>query len=231
MDEFDRYIERLLNAQYDASESLKHELTKGQVRERFIRQQISDQFGGSFICVSGVMRLLQNQYKQCDMAIVPHKVRRRGIGEEYLIEPSDTVLIADVKSTLCLKDMREWNDLSDQIHKVCKDKSPQVGIVAYRYPSDTKNILKAFGYRFDSSLEGYFYDQKLKLQYPKLDFLLLLHNIEDSEDKRLLVRRNPKPRGRTPQDYRPFISFQGDHATKQFWEMLRSMTDTLFKSE
>jgi len=82
--DYNRYIEKLLNDHFDASLLLNHELTKGQVRERFIRDQINSQFGGTTLCTSGVMSVRevrgQVEYKQADLVIFPHSIRRREIG-------------------------------------------------------------------------------------------------------------------------------------------------------
>src|SRR5882757_5932380 len=119
--DFNKYVEKLLNDHYDASSLLVHELTKGQVRERFIRDQINNQFSGSMLCVSGILPVKEmktkTDYKQCDLVIFSHNVRRREVGAEYLIDPKETLLIADIKSSLKFRDIVEWDSISKEIHK------------------------------------------------------------------------------------------------------------------
>ncbi|OGG65433.1 hypothetical protein A3I99_01630 [Candidatus Kaiserbacteria bacterium RIFCSPLOWO2_02_FULL_45_11b] len=227
--DYNRYIEKLLNDHFDASLLLNHELTKGQVRERFIRDQINSQFGGTTLCTSGVMSVRevrgQVEYKQADLVIFPHSIRRREIGAEYLIDPKDVLLIADVKSSVEKRDIVEWNKIAEKIHKREKkenwNKDTQVGVISYRYSKvDFRSLLKQFGFVYSKDYGVYIYKRGSE-EISNLDFLFILHNV-DGEDRRLLLRRNKKaPRQK---DFIPYTLLIDQAASDGFWEMLYSLT-------
>jgi hypothetical protein len=224
---YNKYIEKLLNDNFEASELLQHELTKGLVREKFIREQINNQFGGNVNCVSGVLTVQKVkeriEYKQCDLVIFNHIVRRREIGTEYLIDPKDALLIADVKSSLRAQDLREWDVIAGKIQKRAKKEEwinpVQVGLICYRYRSESyRTFLRNFGFMYDNETDSYVYRNSAK-QIKNLDYLFVLHNTED--DKRLLIRRNIKiPRQR---NFVPYTMFTGQHASDNFWSFIASL--------
>jgi hypothetical protein len=234
--DYNRYIEKLLNDHFDASLLLHHELTKGQVRERFIRDQINNQFGGSSLCTSGVMSVREVrgkvEYKQADLVLFPHSTRRREIGAEYLIDPKDVFLIADVKSNVENRDLFEWDTIAQKIHlrekKENWSKDTQVGIISYRYNKiEFHSLLKKFGFVFSRDYEAYVY-KKASETILNLDFLFILHNI-DGEDRRILLRRNKKvPRQK---DFVPYTLLMDQAASDGFWGMLYSLTEVYSQSK
>ncbi len=227
---YNRYIEKLLNDHFEASLLLNHELTKGQVRERFIRDQINNQFGGSSLCTSGVMSVREVrgkvEYKQADLVLFPHSTRRREIGAEYLIDPKDVFLIADVKSNVENRDLVEWDTIAHKIHLREKRenwaKDTQVGIISYRYNRvEFHSLLKKFGFLYSKGYGAYLYKEKSE-SISNLDFLYILHNV-DGEDRRILLRRNIKaPRQK---DFVPYTLLTDQAASDGFWAMLYSLTE------
>lgn len=227
--DYNNYIERLLNDHFEASQLLRHELTKGMVREKFIRDQINNQFGGSVNCVSGIMEVARRsehiEYKQCDLVMYTHQIRKREIGTEYLINPQETLLIADIKSSLKPVHIREWEVIASKIKKSAKkekwvDKT-QIGLICYRYDNDSyKTLLKMFGFHYDRNLDTYEYRENIqKIFY--LDYIFILHNHE-GEDKRFLIRRIEK--NKKDKFTNPYIFQTGDRASDDFWTFIYSLT-------
>ena len=225
---YNRYIERLLNDQYEAAELLGHELTKGEIREEFIREQINNQFGGTVLCVSGVLSIekKKERYKQCDLALLSHKTRRRELGHQYLINPKDVLLIADVKSSLKMRDIKEWDEIAKKIHKRAKKEkwviTPQIGLISYRYTQKISTLLKKFGYKYVEQIDTWVYE-KGSVFYKNIDYVFVLEN-SDTEDKRILLRRDEvKKKGHPPKSFKKYLCFLGNGAVDNFWAILESL--------
>ena len=74
LDKFDEYFQKLLIAQYDISEIIEHKLTRGQMREDFLKRVITDQFPNLSI-TSGVITDNRTQSPQTDIIITKHSCR------------------------------------------------------------------------------------------------------------------------------------------------------------
>lgn len=183
-DEFDEYIEKLLLVQFDASEIIKHNLTKGEVREDFLKEEVSKQF--AHICYhKGFIVDNEKEYQsgQLDIIITGHDARARKYGEQSMVDIKDTKIVLEVKSCANTQDLRKLERVAKELKLLSDEPSLKVGMYCYLYSIKEENMLKKFGFKYDKDIKGYFEDKSLKYEFENIDFILALDNREDETDK------------------------------------------------
>ena len=68
LEEIDLYKEKILQYQYEVSEGITHQLTKGEIRERFIMNLIKESVPG-IKTLNGIIASNSNQSPQIDLII------------------------------------------------------------------------------------------------------------------------------------------------------------------
>jgi len=190
---FDLYIENLLLAQYEVSEIFPHNLTKGEVREDFIKDQCKIQFD-NIVFAKGQIANLNNRYSsQLDIIVCNKNTRMRKLGSHDLVASDDCKVIIEVKSKLNNKEANDFNKKSRRIKRICTaDEKPLCGLVTYTLGIKTDTFLINFGYKYNKLLKSFIYDKNLKLQYPNIDFILSLHKDDEKNAQFYLRKDNQK---------------------------------------
>lgn len=228
-DQHDEYLERLLQAQYDASEFVEHKLTRGEIREDFIRSIIEKEYR-SLSCVKGFLCTNNDQLGQCDLAILPLNVRLRSNGNQIQIDPAETKLVCDVKSTITTRDIKKANDLGKKMQMLYSDNSPLVGLFGYRIKNQLKSFVGDFGYtlqRLDSNDTGtYSLTLDYTPRYPYIDFIISIHNtniqleenINQPDTRKFYIIRD--------RNNNKFNLFLNEPITKNFFDLISSIART-----
>lgn len=186
-DEFDEYIEKLLLVQFDASEKIKHNLTKGEVREDFLKEEVNKKF--AHICYhKGFIVENEKEYQsgQLDIIITGNDARIRKYGDQSMVDIRDSRIVLEVKSCATTADLKKL----DQVDREIKSHSdtPQsirIGMFCYSYTIQETNKLKKIGFRYDKELDGYFDDISIEKDFPNIDFVLALAgNKSDGEESK-----------------------------------------------
>ena len=186
-DKFDEYIEKLLLVQFDASEIIKHNLTKGEVREDFLKEEVNKQF--AHICYhKGFIVDNEKEYQsgQLDIIITGNDARIRKYGDQSMVDIRDARIVLEVKSCATTADLskldqvaREIKSHSDTPHSI------KIGMFCYSYAIQEPNMLKKFGFKYDKELDGYFDDISIENDFNSIDFILALDGnkteVEDSK--------------------------------------------------
>ena len=106
--EYYHYTERLLSVQYDVSEMIKHSLTRGEVREYFLKDVIEKTFNNSLELQRGILDIGEEYDSQIDLAILREKTISPKIGDKTLIDPENCLMILEVKSNAKGKEMTDF---------------------------------------------------------------------------------------------------------------------------
>lgn len=180
LDRYDEYIEKLLLAQYEVSEMIDHRLTRGEIREDFIKHQVQLQYN-SINCCKGVIADAndQNQSGQIDFIVPKHNARNRKMGDYSIFGIDDVLFIIEVKSNATGNDFKELNEKSGNYKTMAGTDAPMVGMFCYYYDLQMKNLLKRFGYKYDDEIQGYLQEEDYELTYPNIDFVVALDYNEE----------------------------------------------------
>lgn len=175
-DEFDEYIEKLLLVQFDASEIIKHNLTKGEVREDFLKKEVNNQF--AHICYhKGFIVDNKKEYQsgQLDIIITGNDARIRKYGDQSMVDINDARIVLEVKSCTTTADLKKLDQVASEIKSYSDEPhSIKIGMFCYSYAIQEPNMLKKFGFRYDKELDGYFDDISIENDFGNIDFILAL---------------------------------------------------------
>jgi hypothetical protein len=184
-EQYHNYSQNLLLAQHDVSEIIKHNLTRGEVREDFIIdyltktiQNCKEHLKRGFIHLDA-----GGQSGQADILLVKKFAEIIGLGERgnVIINPNDCLMVIEVKSTLTGTYLNEFNTEASSI----KLANPDVvcGIFAYKADLEKKTIMNRCGYDYNVEASIYFDSKKepLPTWYPYIDFILLLDKLEEND--------------------------------------------------
>lgn len=186
-DEFDEYIEKLLLVQFEASEIIKHNLTKGEVREDFLKKEVNKQF--AHICYHKAF-IVDNdkeyQSGQLDIIITGYDARSRKNGDQSMVDIRDSRIVLEVKSCATTADLKKLDQVAREIKSHSDTpQSIRIGMFCYSFTIQEANMLKKFGFRYDKEIDGYFDDISIEKDFPNIDFVLALAgNKSDGEESK-----------------------------------------------
>jgi hypothetical protein len=181
-DKYDEYTEGMLLAQYRVSEMINHKLTRGEVREDFLKLQIELQYDG-IRCCKGVIADCegQNQSEQIDLIIAKPNAQVRRMGSHSLISVDDAVFIIEVKSNATGADFTALNSKANRYKSMNGGQSLLVGMFCYNYDLKMKTVLRRFGYAYDEEVQGFQKQSGIALQYNSIDFAVSLDENEEED--------------------------------------------------
>ncbi len=172
VDELNFYDQKMLRLQYEVSECFTHQLTKGEVREDFIKEYIKKKIRNIEILKGSIVKDNKTS-SQLDMIICNDSVIYNQYGSHYLIESEFCKQAIEVKSTLNNKYIKQFINVTKNIKEMNAD--IKTGMFAYSLGDNPKNILKHFGYEYDIDLDMYYYNpEKIKNEYRYIDYLICI---------------------------------------------------------
>ena len=172
VDELNFYDQKMLRLQYEVSECFTHQLTKGEVREDFIKEYIKKKIRNIEILKGSIVKDNKTS-SQLDMIICNDSVIYNQYGSHYLIESEFCKQVIEVKSTLNNKYIKQFINVTKNIKEMNAD--IKTGMFAYSLGDNPKNILKHFGYEYDIDLDMYYYNpEKIKNEYRYIDYLICI---------------------------------------------------------
>lgn len=176
---YDEYLEKLLLLQYEASNIFSHKLTKGEVREDFIKQIIRSQYESARL-FKGAILSGDYQSSQIDIISVSQSLnpRIRSLGNDSLIDIKDAKLIVEIKSVAKTSELNKLNKLAEEIKALDDYQDTKIGMFMYDYEIKKENMLKKFGYKYDSEIDSFIDDAPIT--FANIDFVVSLDPNSDS---------------------------------------------------
>lgn len=178
-EEIDLYLRDVLKMQYMVSDSISHRLTKGELREKFIRRMVQDEFP-NLLLKSGILCVDTWQSTQGDFLWLREGAR---IGNLNLYDLEDCQMFMEIKSQATAAELRTINETAGNLKQRHTGELPiKVGMFCYSTSANEKTILRKFGFTYDKEIEGYnAYTQSTDVMR-NVDFLFSL-NIVDEQDE------------------------------------------------
>ena len=178
-DEVDLYIQEVLKMQYMVSNNISHRLTKGELREKFIRRVVQDEFP-NLLLKSGILCEGTWQSTQGDFLWLRDGAR---IGNLDLYDLKDCLMFMEIKSQATAKELRAINDTAKNLKQRYTGDFPiKVGMFCYGTVADAKTILRKFGFTYDKEIDGYNAYAKSKDVMPNVDFIFSLNIVDDPDE-------------------------------------------------
>jgi hypothetical protein len=196
-DEFHKYTENLISAQYNVSEIIQHELTKGEVREEFVMDTIQKGFSNTINLKRGFLQVGSVQSNQMDILLLEQNAPVVNLANQTIVSPESCKMVLEVKGNATGNDLKEYNDKIAKIKDVQTGSCPLFGVFCYRIKLTEKTILNRFGFTYDISSD-YFYDEYDSgknvsgrvTEYPNIDFLISIEIDELGQNKQFYLRKN-----------------------------------------
>lgn len=188
--ELDLYIQELLSLQFKASNGITHNPTKGTLREKFIKQEVLNQYP-ALLLKSGILVDEGWQSSQVDFIWLKENAR---VGNFNVYELSDCKMFMEIKSCAKHSEFMDLNTVSEEIHMRAIEKNPEhhilTGMFCYSTEASEKTVLRKFGFKYDKELQGYLnYDAEIDI-LKEIDFLVSLNISEDNETSPYIVKRD-----------------------------------------
>lgn len=178
-DEVDLYIQEVLKMQYMVSNNISHRLTKGELREKFIRRVVQDEFP-NLLLKSGILCEGTWQSTQGDFLWLRDGAR---IGNLDLYDLKDCLMFMEIKSQATAKELRAINDTAKNLKQRYTGDFPiKVGMFYYGTVANAKTILRKFGFTYDKEIDGYNAYAKSKDVMPNVDFIFSLNIVDDPDE-------------------------------------------------
>ncbi len=166
LEEIDLYKEKILQYQYEVSEGITHQLTKGEIRERFIMNLIKESVPG-IKTLNGIIASNSNQSPQIDL-IIPNT--RAILNDVGIIDIRDVKNVFEIKSRMKKEHIIKINNTLKNLKK----ENPKIkgGIICYKVDCTEQYILKDFGYQYDKELKSYSKNNIHKCTYDSIDYIV-----------------------------------------------------------
>ena len=178
-DEVDLYIQEVLKMQYMVSNNISHRLTKGELREKFIRRVVQDEFP-NLLLKSGILCEGTWQSTEGDFLWLRDGAR---IGNLDLYDLKDCLMFMEIKSQATAKELRAINDTAKNLKQRYTGDFPiKVGMFCYGTVANAKTILRKFGFTYDKEIDGYNAYAKSKDVMPNVDFIFSLNIVDDPDE-------------------------------------------------
>ncbi len=197
-DEYDQYSENMLMSQYDISEIISHELTKGEVREDFLISTLGSCSDPQPKFVKGTVADDTDDAGQLDIILCRPHAHVRKMGMQAMVTKDDALCIIEVKGNCTGRDLNGAEAQAKKIRALKGTTEPLYGVICYRSELKERTLLDRFGYKFDRETHTYYDNATIPneppaewhaLSYPTLDFFA---SLEDGK-KMFLRRYEPSP--------------------------------------
>lgn len=178
-DEVDLYIQEVLKMQYMVSNNISHRLPKGELREKFIRRVVQDEFP-NLLLKSGILCEGTWQSTQGDFLWLRDGAR---IGNLDLYDLKDCLMFMEIKSQATAKELRAINDTAKNLKQRYTGDFPiKVGMFCYGTVVNAMTVLRKFGFTYDKEIDGYNAYAKSKDVMPNVDFIFSLNIVDDPDE-------------------------------------------------
>lgn len=183
IDEIYLYEESMLKIQYNISENISHALTKGEVREDYIKDFITRKLPNTNI-YKGIIINEDKQSGQLDFIVPKSNAVVNKIGSHSMLEASECRIVFEIKSTIKMEYIYELNNTARKIKEM--NEKIKIGIIGYKLDMEEKTILRKFGYIYDKEIDGYMYDKyKIDNKITLIDYIISI-----DENSEFLIIKN-----------------------------------------
>ena len=221
LDEYDRYIEELFQAQFKISEELiSHKLERGQTREDFVKDEIKRRFCNINIQKGFIAGSVKQASNQADILVLKQNAQTRMLGANCIANIDDVNLVIEIKSSATGSDFKKFNDdiikIKQQNHN---EHLPLFGMFCYRIKLHKKTVFKRFGFDYDEVNDLLQQQDKvanLIFEYPHIDFVLSIHRSE-LDGKKFLYLQKTYDIDKNPY----YVSLVNPPITKHLWNAIQ----------
>ena len=185
LEDIEEYRRRILWAHYDAFKCIKHQPTKGSMREKAVSRLIAEEFPRLSL-VSGITCVEDSDWQSPQLDLIELRANaHQGIDRIYRI--SDVKSVCEVKTNARASDFRT----SEQTAKLVKDHSESyiaTRMFSFATDASAEHVISQFGFQKNRDIQGFEnYKQELD-RYPSIDCFISMDAAAKSPSPFLIVR-------------------------------------------
>lgn len=215
--EINTYYQKLLNAQYDVAEIIEHVLTRGEIREDFLKDVIKKRKDSLKIEKGILCDNYGHQSPQCDVLIAKNTIAVERLGGHCVMQVGDCSIVLEVKSNATGNDFRECEQKAARIKALDTTVFPTYGIFCYKYDLRKNNLLKRFGYRYENETQEFYRDEAESLKYPHIDFVLAISIEEEEGEGDPILKQIFLMKNKETNRYDLYLDYP---AIRHFWRLI-----------
>ncbi len=171
-DEIYSYEEKMLRLQYDKSELISHKLTRGEIREDYIKDYVKKKIKtlniekGQIIS-NGIELEFQLDFIVCNPEGEIHRM-----GSHAIVNAKACSHIFEIKSKLKTQFLKELNQKAQRIKQL--NENIVIGILSYQLDISERTLLKKFGFSYDKDIDTYFNDFDINSNINNIDYVIVI---------------------------------------------------------
>lgn len=159
----------MLALQYKASDKIKHNVTKGNLREEFLKDLLKKVYGNLSI-EKGIIVKEKWQSTECDFILLKEGARK---GDFKVYDLSDCKMFMEIKSRAKKAEFDALNKTAKNIKNKCSEgQKILVGMFCYGTEAMKRTVLSKFGFKYDKEIDAYI--NMGEDVYPDIDFVYSL---------------------------------------------------------
>jgi tRNA G10 N-methylase Trm11 len=198
---YDEYIQKLLIAQFEVSEIIEHNLTKGEIREDFLKKIIVERLP-KYRAINGIIVDEDGkQSSQCDCILLDVNSQTRKLGKQEIVDIDDVLYVIEIKSNIKGADLTKFNADIDKI-KEMKHSNEKMKFIMFGYKINLKHktVLKRFKHDVNADTQVIYFEESNSEFYPNIDVLVSLDDCNDLQEipdknKQFAIQRFEKQAG------------------------------------
>lgn len=165
------YLQNILSAQYDVSKDIGHKLTKGELREEFVKWVISEEYPYHLL-KRGIVVCNEWQSSQNDFIWLKNNAR---VGRLNIYDVNDVSLIMEIKSTVQTNEIVALDEKAKLLKEKCVDKENlKIGMFCYSSRAKKQTVIDKFGFSYEKDIDAFKeYEHELD-SYHNIDFFFSL---------------------------------------------------------
>jgi hypothetical protein len=187
-EQIDIYLQNVLTAQYEVSNDINHELTKGELREEFVKWIVSGEYP-NLILKSGIVVCDEWQSSQNDFLWLKNNAR---VGHLNVYDVNDISLVMEIKSNVQASEIAALNMNASLLKERCEDKEHlRIGMFCYGSHAKKQTVINKFGFQYEKDIDAYKqYKYECDL-YHNIDFFFSL-DIDGENSPYFVFRGNER---------------------------------------
>lgn len=184
-EQIDMYYQNLLILQFQASNDILHNPTKGSMREEFIKGMLEGNFPDIKLG-KGILTKDRWESTQIDLFKLKSNARINCIGGQNITELDDCLLIMEIKTDATTKELEALESVSNEI----KELTPNIicGMFCYNISLTPQTVLKRFGFSYEKPPLDLYVRREDEVKYPNIDFVFTLEAKKEGHTPYLIVK-------------------------------------------
>lgn len=188
LNQINEYRQKLLILQFQASDGISHNTTKGNMREEFIKKMLEELYT-EIKLGKGLLSKDDWESSQIDLFKIQPYAHIETIGGQDFADIDKCQLIVEIKSNANSSHIKDFNIVAQEVKT--RNNNITCGMFCYNVSLKMETLIQRFGLRYEKPPFDFYVQEELDKrspQYPNIDFIFALE--AKNEGNAYLIMRN-----------------------------------------